>query len=172
VLIGVPSSGFHSNGYSLVRKVALEHAGLAVTDFVADLGGTVGEALLRPTRIYADLLVRARQAAGLNGLHAIAHITGGGIADNLERVLPQQTRAIIRRSAWNVPAVFRWLQQLGSVAETEMFSVFNMGIGLILAVPAAVADAVQSACSEADYPAVRLGHIEVQSGSDPTVVVS
>lgn len=171
VLIGVPSSGFHSNGYSLVRKVVFEHAGLKVGDRIDALGCTVGDALLKPTRIYADTVAAARKAAGVENLHAIAHITGGGIADNFERVLPKQTQAVIQRSAWKIPAVFEWLQKLGNVAEAEMFSVFNMGIGLILVVPEAVAKSVQAAVSTPEYPAMILGEIRSQEAEEPTVVL-
>jgi phosphoribosylformylglycinamidine cyclo-ligase len=169
VLIGVPSSGFHSNGYSLVRKVVFEHAGLKVSDAVAELGCSVGDALMTPTRIYADVVAAAKAAAGSGNIHAIAHITGGGIADNFERVLPKSVQAVIHRSAWNVPTVFNWMQKLGNVAETEMFNVFNMGIGLILAVPASVAEKVLVACSTPEYPAFMLGEIRSQSAEEPTV---
>ena len=171
VLIGVPSSGFHSNGYSLVRKVVFEHAGLNVADQVAGLNGTVGSVLMTPTRIYADVVAAAKLAAGDGNLHAIAHITGGGIADNFERVLPKHVQAVIHRAAWSIPPVFRWLQQLGNVAEQEMFSVFNMGIGLVLCVPPAVVDQVLDACSTPEYPAIRLGEIRTQATEAPTVVV-
>jgi phosphoribosylformylglycinamidine cyclo-ligase len=171
VLIGVPSDGFHSNGYSLVRKVVFEHAGLKVSDHVAALNSTVGEALMRPTRIYADVVAAAKKAAGEGNIHAIAHITGGGIADNYERVLPKHVQAIVNRSAWKIPTVFQWLQKLGNVAEQEMFNVFNMGIGLVLTVPPAVADAVQAACSTPEFPAFRLGEIRAQEAEEPTVRV-
>ena len=171
VLIGVPSSGFHSNGYSLVRKVVFEHAGLKVADHVAELNCSVGDALLTPTRIYADVVAAARTAAGEGNIHAIAHITGGGIADNFERVLPKHVQGVVNRSAWKIPAVFQWLQKLGNVAEQEMFNVFNMGIGLVLTVPAEVADKVQAACSTPEYPAFRLGEILAQDAEEPTVLV-
>jgi phosphoribosylformylglycinamidine cyclo-ligase len=171
VLIGVPSSGFHSNGYSLVRKVVFEHAGLKVEDHVAELNCSVGDALLKPTRIYADVVAAARTAAGEGNIHAIAHITGGGIADNFERVLPKHVQGVVNRSAWKIPAVFQWLQNLGNVAEQEMFNVFNMGIGLIMTVPAEVADKVQVACSTPEYPAFRLGEIRAQDAEEPTVLV-
>ncbi len=169
VLIGIPSSGFHSNGYSLVRKVVFEHAGLSVTDPVAELSTTVGEALLRPTRIYANIVAAALEAVGNANVHGIAHITGGGIADNFARILPKHVHALIHRNAWTIPAVFQWLQRLGNVAESEMFNVFNMGIGMIICVPSAVADRVQSACSTQEYPAIRLGEIRSQCEEDPTV---
>ena len=171
VLIGIPSSGFHSNGYSLVRKVVFEHAEMHVTDHVVELNCSVGEVLLRPTRIYAQIVAAALEAAGNANLHGIAHITGGGIADNFERILPTHVQAVISRSAWTVPPVFQWLQRLGNVAETEMFSVFNMGIGMIICVPSAVADRVHSACSTPEYPAMRLGEIRSQQAEEPTVAL-
>ncbi len=171
VLVGVPSSGFHSNGYSLVRKVVFEHAGLKVSDTIAELHSTVGDALLKPTRIYANTVSAARNAAGAGSIHAIAHITGGGIADNFERVLPKHVHAIIDRSSWKPSPVFQWLQSLGNVAEKEMFSVFNMGIGLVLAVPPEVAAAVVSACSTPEYPAFVMGEIREQVDEEPTVTL-
>ena len=126
---------------------------------------------MTPTRIYADVVAAARTAAGPGNLHAIAHITGGGIADNSERVLPKHVQAVMQRSAWIIPPVFRWLQSLGNVAENEMFSVFNMGIGLVLCVPAAVADTVIAACSTPEYTAIRLGEIRSQTAEEPSVVL-
>jgi phosphoribosylformylglycinamidine cyclo-ligase len=171
VLVGVPSSGFHSNGYSLVRKVVFEHAGLKVSDTVSHLGSTVGEALLKPTRIYANTVSAARNAAGAGSIHAIAHITGGGIADNFERVLPKHVQAIIDRSSWTPSPVFQWLQSLGNVAEKEMFSVFNMGVGLVVAVPPEAAASVVAACSTPEYPAFVLGEIREQTSEEPTVTL-
>lgn len=171
VLIGVPSSGFHSNGYSLVRKVVFEHAGLNVSDQIAELNSTVGDALLKPTRIYADTVAAALEAAGNHNIHGIAHITGGGIADNFERILPTHVQAVINRQAWQIPALFQWLQRLGNVAEKEMFSVFNMGIGMIFCIPPEVADIVQTACSTPEYPAIKLGEIRTQENEEPTVVL-
>lgn len=171
VLIGVPSSGFHSNGYSLVRKIVFEHAGLTVADHIEKLQTTVGKALLEPTRIYAQTVAAAIKAASNPGIHAIAHITGGGIADNLERVLPEHIQAVVRRDAWTIPPLFDWLRKLGNVAEDEMFRVFNMGIGMILVVAPSSANAVLTAVSTEDYPAVRLGHIQSQTEATPTVVL-
>ncbi|MDA1230323.1 MAG: phosphoribosylformylglycinamidine cyclo-ligase [Planctomycetota bacterium] len=172
VLIGIPSSGFHSNGYSLVRKVVFEHAGLKVSDPVAELNCTVGEALLCPTRIYAKTVAAALEAAGNENVHGIAHITGGGIADNFERILPHNIHAVINRGAWETPRLFKWLQGLGNIAEQEMLSVFNMGIGMIICVPPKVAVQVQAACSTLEFPAVRLGEIRTQTEPEPIVTVS
>lgn len=171
-VIGIPSSGFHSNGYSLVRKIVFEHAKLSVNDSVAKLNSTVGEVLLTPTRIYADTVAAAVKASGNANLHAIAHITGGGIADNLERVLPDNVQAVVSYKAWQVPAVFDWLQKLGNVAQDEMFRVFNMGIGLIFVVASDKAEAVMAAASTTEYPAVRLGSIRQRPDGAPPVLLT
>jgi phosphoribosylformylglycinamidine cyclo-ligase len=140
LLLGVDSSGIHSNGFSLVRKIVFDAAKLTVADEIPSLGATVGNALLTPTRIYAKLLAETFALSGMREQVAgIAHITGGGLADNIARLLPANTRAVIDRSAWQVPAVFGWLQELGQVEREEMFRVFNMGIGLVLIIrPAAL----------------------------------
>lgn len=169
VLVGVPSSGFHSNGYSLVRKAVFSHAGLQVSDFIPELNSTVGQALLTPTRIYASTVSAARNAATPGGLHAIAHITGGGIADNLVRVLPEHCRAVIDRKAWTPAPVFPWLQKLGGISDSEMFSVFNMGIGMIFAVPAECAQDVVAAVSTPEFPAMILGTVQKQTQQEASV---
>ncbi|MDX1944928.1 MAG: phosphoribosylformylglycinamidine cyclo-ligase [Pirellulaceae bacterium] len=133
MVLGVASSGLHSNGYSLVRKVVFDLAGLGVHDDVPELGQTVGEALLTPTRIYARPVRKLMQQYPVkNVLHGIAHITGGGLRDNLERILPDGTRVLIDRNSWPIPKVFTWLQGLGGIDDDEMERVFNMGIGLVL----------------------------------------
>lgn len=129
-LVAIPSSGLHSNGYSLVRKIVFEHAGLDVGDRIESLGETVGETLLTPTRIYSDVVAQALENHR-DSIGGIAHITGGGLAENTGRVMPEGCQAVIDRSSWNVPGVFAWLQQLGEVEREEMFRVFNMGIGLV-----------------------------------------
>lgn len=171
VLIGIPSSGFHSNGYSLIRKVVFEHAGLSVGDNIEELSTTVGQALMTPTRIYADVVAAANDAVGNSSLHAIAHITGGGICENLERVLPDGVAAKLEASSWQIPAVFPWLQKLGNVATDEMFRVFNMGVGMIVAVPAADAEAVVKACSTDEYPAFEMGKIVAGEAGQPGTAV-
>ncbi len=135
VVIGVQSSGFHSNGFSLVRKVVFDKAGLAVDQHIDELGTTVGEALMRPTLIYTRLL---RQVLGhykkKNVVHGIGHITGGGLLENTERILPPHVDLVFERAAWPVPPLFGWLQKLGDIPAEEMTQVFNMGIGLTLIV--------------------------------------
>jgi len=135
VVIGVASSGIHSNGYSLVRKIVFDLAGLGVNDRVAELGQTVGEALLTPTKIYARPVRRILSHYKVKSVvHGICHVTGGGIQGNLERIIPQGVRAHLDRRSWPIPPVFQWLQGLGSVDDDEMDRVFNMGIGLVMVV--------------------------------------
>jgi phosphoribosylformylglycinamidine cyclo-ligase len=137
VLIGLPSSGLHTNGYSLARRVIFEHLGLGVDDRVDDLGTTVGEALLVPHRSYLHAVYPLVTKGAIKGM---AHITGGGITENLPRVLPPGTAARIDRTAWEVPPVFRWLQRAGGVPDDDMLRTFNMGIGLILVCTPALAN--------------------------------
>jgi phosphoribosylformylglycinamidine cyclo-ligase len=132
-LVGLPSSGLHTNGYSLARRIVFERLGLRVGDRVPELGTSVGEALLLPHRSYLRV-VQPLLSAGT--VHAMAHITGGGITDNLPRVLPAGTEAVVRRGSWDVPPIFRWLQASGEVPAEDMLRTFNMGIGLIVVVPA------------------------------------
>jgi phosphoribosylformylglycinamidine cyclo-ligase len=129
VLVGVPSSGLHSNGYSLARRIVFEALSLDVDSHVPDLGTTVGEALLEPHRSYLSMVRPILDHGSIKGM---AHITGGGITDNLPRVLPHGTAAVVDASAWEVPPLFRWLQRSGRVPTEDMLRTFNMGIGLIL----------------------------------------
>jgi phosphoribosylformylglycinamidine cyclo-ligase len=157
VLIGLPSSGLHTNGYSLARRIAFDIAGLGVDSEVAELGSTIGEALLEPHRSYLPL-IRPMLPTGL--IKGMAHITGGGITDNLPRILPDGTGAVIDRSAWPVPAIFRWLQDTGSVPDDDMLRTFNMGIGLILACDPSKSDQVIADLARAGEPAaVPIGRI-------------
>ncbi len=134
LLVGLPSTGLHTNGYSLARKLLFEQAGLQVRSYVTELGGRVGEVLLRVHRTYLKLLCALQ---GRQLLAAAAHITGGGLTGNVPRVLPEGTGARIRLSSWTVPPLFRYLQKLGGIRQPEMFRTFNMGIGLVLVVPKA-----------------------------------
>jgi phosphoribosylformylglycinamidine cyclo-ligase len=139
VLVGLPSSGLHTNGYSLARRVVFDHLGLAVDAKVDALGATVGEVLLTPHRSYLHAVYPLVAKGAIKGM---AHITGGGITDNLPRVLPSGTAARIDRAGWTVPPVFTWLQESGDVPVEDMFRTFNMGIGLILVCTPALADTV------------------------------
>jgi phosphoribosylformylglycinamidine cyclo-ligase len=141
-VIGLASSGVHSNGYSLARKIVFEHAGLTPDMFVPELGRTVADELLMPTRIYVRALKSVYRRYRVKQIvHGIAHITGGGLLENPPRILPEGCAIRLQR-VWEVPPVFPWLQKLGSVPEQEMFRVFNMGIGLVLIVAEYFADAI------------------------------
>lgn len=130
VVIGLPSSGFHSNGYSLIRKVVFGMAQLTVEERIPELGCTLGEALLEPTRLYPRLILRILSSYRVKvAISGLAHITGGGLKDNIERLLPEGCRLAIDRAAWRVPPLFTWLQKLGGIDRDEMYHVFNMGIG-------------------------------------------
>jgi len=129
VLVGVPSSGLHTNGYSLARRVIFEHLRLGVDSYVPELSRTVGDALLEPHRSYLPIVQPLLEAGRIKGM---AHITGGGITDNLPRVLPHGTAAVVDTSAWDVPPIFQWLQRSGSIPKDDMMRTFNMGIGLIV----------------------------------------
>jgi phosphoribosylformylglycinamidine cyclo-ligase len=139
VLIGIPSSGLHSNGYSLARKVLFEKARLKIGQRIAELGRTLGEELLEPTRIYAKITTKLFSLFPIKGA---AHITGGGIAGNLPRVLPPGRCAVIERASWPVPPVFDLIQRRGGIEQAEMDSTFNNGLGLIFVVDKKVADSV------------------------------
>ena len=130
-LIGLASSGLHSNGFSLVRRI-VELRKLRLSGRIAELGCTLGEELLRPTRIYVRTVLDLLAA---HSVHALAHITGGGIPGNLPRVLPRGCRARLRRASWEAPPVFDWLRRTGPIETSEMDRTLNQGLGMILAVP-------------------------------------
>jgi phosphoribosylformylglycinamidine cyclo-ligase len=131
-LIGIASSGLHSNGYSLVRKVCFEVLNLEINQHVPELGKTLGEELLTPTKIYAAVV---RGLLKDLPIHGIAHITGGGISENVVRIVPKTCGILIREGSWEIPPIFSFLQQAGNISAKEMIRTFNMGIGLILVVP-------------------------------------
>ena len=164
VVLGLPSSGVHSNGFSLVRRI-VARTGLA-WDAPAPFapGRTLGEALLEPTRIYVKPLLAVLRAT--DGIKALAHITGGGFPDNLPRVLPDDVGIAIDLDAVKPPPVFGWLAREGGVAESEMLRTFNCGIGMVLVVAEDRAEAVSRALGEAGEPPVRLGVVTAR-GSEP-----
>jgi phosphoribosylformylglycinamidine cyclo-ligase len=131
VLIGVPSTGLHTNGYSLARRIAFDVAGLDARSSFPGSDASIGEVLLTPHRTYLPVIRPLLSSGAIKGM---AHITGGGITENLPRILPSGLHAVIDRSTWRVPAIFEWLQQAGGVPDDDMLRTFNMGIGLILAV--------------------------------------
>jgi len=130
-LIGIASSGLHSNGFSLVRKVFFERHGYGVMDDIPELGGLLGDELLKPTRIYVDTVLNLLRDFPLSG---IAHITGGGLTQNVPRILPRSCQAVIHRQTWDVPPIFKLLQEKGNIPEEEMLRTFNNGIGLVMVV--------------------------------------
>jgi phosphoribosylformylglycinamidine cyclo-ligase len=130
-LIGLASSGLHSNGFSLVRKVLFEHHGYAVADHLPELGLPLGEELLKPTRIYSETVLNVQRDFPISG---VAHITGGGLTHNVPRILPKSCQAVIHRGSWPVPPIFHLLQEKGGIPDEEMLRTFNNGIGLVLMV--------------------------------------
>ena len=129
VLVGVPSSGLHTNGFSLARSIVFDRLGLTVDTRVPELGRTVGEALMEPHRSYLRFVRPLLDGGRIKGM---AHITGGGITENLPRVLPHGTSAVVDVSAWEIPPIFKWLQRNGQVPIDEMMRTFNMGVGLVI----------------------------------------
>lgn len=167
VLIGIPSSGLHSNGYSLARKVLLERGKLKLHRRMAELGRKLGEELLEPTRIYAKITNKLFREFRIKGA---AHITGGGITGNLPRVLPQGRHAMIQRASWPVPPVFNLIQKIGAVAQAEMDATFNMGLGMILVVAKKDADRVVGALKRMRERCFVIG--EVRQGSQGATIRS
>ena len=161
VVLGLASSGLHSNGYSLVRKVVFELAGLKIGDFVPELGKTVGDELLTPTRIYVRALKNVLQHYPVKKrlVRGLAHITGEGLEGNVPRVLPPGRRVFLRKGSWPIPPVFGWLQRLGHIDEAEMYRVFNMGIGFVLIVSRYYAESIQRQVTEAGVKAYAIGEV-------------
>ena len=156
VLIGLPSSGIHSNGYSLVRKILLEDAGLELSSYVDELGSTLGAELLRPTKIYVKPVLAALET---EGIHGISHITGGGFFENIPRMLKEGQGVEIELGTWEIPAIYQLLKNKGSLADDEMYNVFNMGIGMVLAVQAAEAEEVLRVLEHHGERPVRIGSV-------------
>ncbi|MCK5902106.1 MAG: phosphoribosylformylglycinamidine cyclo-ligase [Cocleimonas sp.] len=167
VLLGIESSGPHSNGYSLIRKV-LEVSGTSLDDTIKDGDSDIslGEALLKPTNIYVKALL---QLLKQYSIHAIAHITGGGLSENLPRVLPAKSKAVVRLSAWDRPAIFRWLQEKGNIENSEMLRTFNCGIGMVLVVTEAEADEITNALRLQGMKSWVIGNVEASERTEAYV---
>lgn len=165
IVIGVQSSGFHSNGFSLVRKVVFDKAGLAIDQAIDELGMSVGEALMTPTLIYSALV---RQVLGhykvKNVVHGIGHITGGGLLENTQRILPPTVDLVFQRGSWDIPPVFSWLQRLGQIEDDEMTQVFNMGIGLTFIVNSYYAKTITDIVSSLGLKSWMIGKAIAGSG--------
>jgi phosphoribosylformylglycinamidine cyclo-ligase len=167
ILLGLPSSGVHSNGFSLVRRIVEKSGAKLSAPAPFDAKRSLGEALLVPTRIYVKSVLAALKAAP--GIKALAHITGGGFVDNIPRVLPENTAAKVDLSKIPVLPVFKWLAAEGNVAELEMLRTFNCGIGLIIAVDAAQANDVEAALKKNGEQPVRIGEIVSHQGEPVTL---
>ncbi|MHB8741885.1 MAG: phosphoribosylformylglycinamidine cyclo-ligase [Sulfuricaulis sp.] len=164
-LIGIASSGAHSNGYSLIRKI------IKVCKIKLDQpfdGLQLGEVLLTPTRIYVKPLL---SLLGQIPVHAAAHITGGGLPGNIPRVLPAGVRAVIDSRAWKRPAIFDWLQEMGGIEEFEMYRTFNCGVGMVLALDAADAEKALKRLQASGENATIIGHVEPHTGEDQVVIL-
>ena len=174
VAIGIASSGLHSNGYSLVRKAVFEFGGLGIHDPVLELDGrTVGEILLIPTRLYARPVKSVlRHYRVKQVVHGIAHITGGGLVENLARIVPSHVQVRLERGSWTVPPVFPWVQRLGNVASDEMERVFNMGIGMVLVVAPHFAASIQHQLADLGHESFRIGTVADGAGLPERVVLS
>lgn len=158
VAIGVASTGLHSNGFSLVRRVVFDMEGLGVDDYVEEVDTTVGQALLTPTQIYARPVRKIlTQFRGQHVVRGISHITGGGLRENLGRILPADVRVEIRKDSWPVPPIFGWLQRLGNIADDEMERVFNMGVGLVLMVSASEVDTIRQSLTDSELDSWEIG---------------
>jgi phosphoribosylformylglycinamidine cyclo-ligase len=158
LVLGIASSGLHSNGYSLARKIVFDIAALSIHDRVEALDRTVAQVLLEPTRIYVRAVRRVLGYYKVKKVvHGIAHITGGGLRENLARIVPEGIQIALDRGSWNVPAVFNWLQQLGDVDADEMDAVFNMGIGLALIVSPHYAESIRHQLSDCGLESWTIG---------------
>ena len=164
-LIGVTSSGPHSNGYSLIRTI-IEHSGAKLDQAFGD--STLGETLLAPTKIYIKPILRVIKQYRVN---ALAHITGGGLLENIPRVLPRNTKAVIDAKSWERPAIFNWLQEQGNVEAREMYRTFNCGSGMVLAVAADDAEGVIDMLNQQGETAMLIGSIEAAGEDEPKVII-
>ena len=168
VLVGIASSGIHSNGYSLVRKVFnldADNAKETLSETLPELGIPLGEELLKPTKIYVRPLLGAIEKFDI---HAVSHITGGGFIENIPRMLPDGMSAKINKGTWDIPAIFPLMQEKAALSERDMYNTFNMGIGLVIAVPAQDAKAVVDYFNEVGEKAYIIG--EVVSGTDGVIL--
>jgi len=156
VLLGLPSSGPHSNGYSLIRKV-IDVANADLNESFD--GATLGERLLEPTTIYIKPLLALLEEVDV---HAMSHITGGGLLENIPRVMPDDACAVINKNSWKRPAIFDWLQEKGNIEDTEMYRTFNNGLGMVLILDESVADKAVDILKQNQIQAVHIGHIEAK----------
>jgi phosphoribosylformylglycinamidine cyclo-ligase len=166
VLIGLPSTGLHSNGYTLARQVLLNKQGWTIDTRLEELTHSLGETLLEPTRIYAKAIL---SFLSNSSVHGMAHITGGGLTGNLPRILPQQCQAAVKYKSWPIQPIFQIIQQAGNIEQQEMLRVFNMGIGLVLIVPPAEVNTIQSMAKEFSEPGYLIGEIRKRAKGSSSV---
>lgn len=165
-LIGIASSGLHSNGYSLVRKIFFEGLKMSVEDYVEDFGRTLGEELLEPTRIYARTITNLRRDFKIYG---ISHITGGGLIDNVPRMLPKPCKAIIHGKSWSIPPIFSYLQKAGQISDREVLRTFNNGLGLVIVVSEEEASEVLLRLKAMGETASHIGSVESRDESEDAI---
>ena len=166
-IIGLASSGLHSNGYSLVRRVLLERHRLGLEDEIPELGGPLGEELLKPTRIYVETVLNLLRDFPLSG---ISHITGGGLTDNVPRILPKSCQAVIQRHSWPVLPIFQLLQDKGNIPEAEMLRTFNNGIGLVVVVAEEYVSDVLLRLQGLNEQGFVIGEIVERKNDDPALI--
>ena len=167
-VIGLASNGLHSNGYSLVRRIIFQDLGLSPDAFIAECSCSVAEELLRPTRIYAEAVQLVLRDFKISGM---AHITGGGLYDNLPRILPTPCQARLKKDSWEIPKIFPFLQQQGKISDSEMYRVFNNGIGFVLVVPAESLEEVLELLGGLKEKAFHIGSVENREEDQPPVVI-
>ena len=165
ILLGLPSSGVHSNGYSLVRKIVFEKMGYKGTEVIPELGKTIGEELLTPTRLYPKACLPLIENFDIHGM---VHITGGGFYENIPRALPENFAAEVDASAWDMPPIFRLLQQWGDVDWKEMYRTFNMGIGMVIIASKAEAEKIKAHLASAGEAVYEIGYVK-KGGHDVTI---
>ncbi len=161
VLIGLPSSGIHSNGFSLVRKVLLEESSMELNQFIDELDCTLGEELLRPTKVYVKPILELLKSGSV---HGIAHITGGGFIENIPRMLPDGFGAEIKKGTWEIQSIFNLIRDKGLLKDDEMYSIFNMGIGMVLAVEAEKASELIGTLNQLGEDAQIIGRVVQKEG--------
>lgn len=164
VILGLASSGLHSNGFSLARKAIFEVGNYTLDSKPEGLDRTIGEALLEPTRIYVKPVMQALDLGAEAPVNGLVHITGGGITENTPRILPADCNAEIRRGSWNIPAIFDIIQKAGNIAEEEMYRVFNMGIGMLVICPPESAETIKATLNANGENAVEIGMITAGNG--------
>ena len=169
VILGLPSSGVHSNGFSLVRKIVFDHKQFSIDTDIPEFGKTLGEELLTPTRLYPKAVLPLIEQQLVKGM---VHITGGGFYENIPRVLPKNTKAVINEKSWEWPSVFNWLQEKGNIDTYEMYRTFNCGVGMVIALPQEQVETALAILKQAGENAWLIGRIEHAEDDAEQVVIA